>query len=147
MGNKLNKATFENTPIWSLDGKVIKVKVLKVYDGDTFWVALKLNGKVVRHKVRLYGIDTPEMKPPLAQKNRDKEIKAAKKAKEFVKDLIDNKIVEMICGGWDKYGRLLGTIYIYEYGCLPCCYKKFSLTDLLIKNRLGKPYYGGTKKK
>jgi endonuclease YncB( thermonuclease family) len=145
MGNKLNKATYENTPIWSLDGKVINVKILKVYDGDTFWVALKLNGKVVRHKVRLYGVDTPELKPSLSLKNRDKEIKAAKKAKNFVEELINNKVVEMLCGKWDKYGRLLGTIYIYEYGCLPCWYKKFSLGDMLIENRLGKPYYGGTK--
>ena len=37
--------TFENTPIWSLKDKEIFVKVLKVYDGDTVWVALKNKGE------------------------------------------------------------------------------------------------------
>lgn len=131
--------TFKNTPLWTLKGKKLKVKVLKVYDGDTIWIAIKLKGKVYRLKVRLYGIDTPEMKPPKAQKNREKEIREAKKAKEFLENLILNKVITIECGDWDKYGRLLGTLYKNNF-----C-SKTNINKLLLNEGLAKEYYGGTK--
>ena len=39
------------------------------------------------------------------------EIEAAKEAKKALKDLVDNKIVILHCNKFDKYGRLLGTLY------------------------------------
>lgn len=133
------KYTFKNTPLWTLKGKKLKVKVLKVYDGDTIWIAIKLKGKVYRLKVRLYGIDTPEMKPPKSQKNREKEIKEAKKAKEFLENIVLNKVITIECGDWDKYGRLLGTLYKNNF-----C-SKTNINKLLISEGLAKEYYGGTK--
>ena len=131
--------TFKNTPLWTLKGKKLKVKVLKVYDGDTIWIAIKLKGKIYRLKVRLLGIDTPEMKPPKSQKNREKEIREAKKAKEFLENLVLNKVITIECGDWDKYGRLLGTLY-KNYFC-----GKININNLLLSEGLAKEYYGGTK--
>lgn len=131
--------TFKNTPLWTLKGKKLKVKVLKVYDGDTIWIAIKLKGKVYRLKVRLLGIDTPEMKPPKSQKNREKEIREAKKAKDFLENLVLNKVITIECGDWDKYGRLLGTLYKNKF-----C-GKININKLLLSEGLAKEYYGGTK--
>ena len=45
--SKLKNATLENTPEWNLGTKPCRVKVLKVYDGDTIWVAIKLKGCIL----------------------------------------------------------------------------------------------------
>jgi len=133
--NPLQNQTFENTPEFSLDGQIKKAKVLKVYDGDTVWVALKIHGKVYKMKVRLNGIDTPELKPPLTTPNREKVIASAIKSKEFVARLIDQKIVTLKCYKFEKYGRLLADVSI----------NKINLADELLKNKLAKPYDGKTK--
>ena len=112
--SKLNKATMENTPEWNLSNRKFKAKVLKVYDGDTLWAAICVEGKVYRMKIRLAGIDTPEMKPPKDQKNRNEEIKKAKEAKKYLEDLINNKIVIIQSEGLGKYGRLLGKIFLKQ---------------------------------
>ena len=109
--SKLNKATMENTPEWNLTNRKFKAKVLKVYDGDTLWAAIYLERKVYRMKIRLAGIDTPEMKPPKDQKNRNEEIKKAKEAKNYLEKLIGNKIVTINSEGLGKYGRILGRIF------------------------------------
>ena len=64
----LKNATIDNTTLWSLKNQTHYVKVLKVYDGDTIWIAIRINFKIYKLKVRMYGIDTPEMKPPKTQK-------------------------------------------------------------------------------
>lgn len=131
----LNNTTFENTPDFSLDGQTKKAKVLKVYDGDTVWVSLKIHGSIYKMKVRLNGIDTPELKPPLNTPNREKVIASAIKSKEFVARLIDQKIVTLKCYKFEKYGRLLADIYI----------NKISISQELLKNKLAKQYDGKSK--
>ena len=143
MGNKINKlkyATYDNTPTWSLNNTFTQVKVIKIYDGDTIWIAMYLKGKIYKLKVRLAGIDTPEMKPPKSQKNRDKEILAAKESKNFLANLIDQKVIWMKCGEWDKYGRLLANLYIDDDDINSINYK-------LIDEGFAYEYDGGTKKK
>jgi len=141
--SKLKKATMDNTPEWSLNNKIYKVKVLKVYDGDTIWVAISLLGEINRLKVRLSGIDTPEMKPLKSKPNRELEIKAAKKSRDFLADLILNKIIEIKCGKWDKYGRLLATLFIYQKTLWDLT--KININQLMIDNDLAIHYDGGCK--
>lgn len=131
----------DNTPIWSLKDKYRYVKILKVYDGDTAWIALRLDGKVYRHKIRLLGIDTPEMKPSLSMPNREEEIKKAKEAKKFLSDLVENKVIRIKCGDWDKYGRLLATLYTNG----SCFTSSVDINQLMIDKKLAKAYFGGTK--
>ena len=141
--SKLKKATFKNTPEWTLKDRVFSVKVVKVYDGDTIWIALPLNGRICRMKVRLMGVDTPELKPPKSKKNREKEIKKAKAARDFLSEMIMDKIITIECGGWDKYGRLLGTLFIKKRKY--CTNYKININQLLIDKKHGVPYFGGTK--
>lgn len=73
------------------------VKVVKISDGDTITV---LNGKE-QTKVRLYGIDAPELKQPYG-----------KKSKQFLANLIAGEVVEVEENGKDRYKRTIGTIYL-----------------------------------
>ena len=91
-------------------------KVVNIYDGDTCKVVFPMNGKMYRWNVRLSGYDTPEMRPPKSQENRDEEIAAAKEAKNFLigKVMNEDQLVYIKCGEFDKYGRLLGTLFLEE---------------------------------
>lgn len=81
-------------------------KVLKVIDGDTFTIIH--NGKY--EKVRLLNVDTPESKHPDHQKN----ILMGKKAAEYTRDQLENKIVslEFDDSEREKYGRLLCYVFV-----------------------------------
>lgn len=131
-----------DTPLFSLEGNFVQCKVVDVYDGDTCKVVFPLNGEIYRWNVRLTGYDTPEMRPPRSQENRDEEIKAAHAAKIFLisKVMNENQLVYIKCGEFDKYGRLLGTLYVEETD-------EVSVNDLMIQHGHGYAYDGGTKKK
>ena len=77
-------------------------QVIKVVDGDTFWI--DYNG--VDEKVRLIGIDTPESKDPRSPKEC-----FSQEASDYLYELIYNKNVRIAFdpsqGERDRYGRLL----------------------------------------
>ncbi len=73
-------------------------KVVKVSDGDTITV-LTPNKESI--KVRLYGIDAPETKQDFG-----------KASKQYLSSLIAGRIVEVKSSGQDRYGRVLGIIYL-----------------------------------
>lgn len=130
------------TPMFSLEDMKFKCKVVDVYDGDTVKVVFPMNGNIYRWSVRLTGYDTPEMRPPKNQPNRDEEKKAAYAARDFLKSKVmnDKQLVYIKCGEFDKYGRLLGTLFIKEDD-------EKSVNDLMIEMGHGYIYDGGTKKK
>ena len=131
-----------DTPLFSLEGNFVQCKVVDVYDGDTCKVVFPLNGEIYRWNVRLTGYDTPEMRPPRSQENREEEIKAAYAARDFLRGKVMNQdqLVYIKCGEFDKYGRLLGTLYLEEND-------EVSVNDLMIENGHGYAYDGGTKKR
>lgn len=73
-------------------------KVIKVSDGDTITVLTQNKESI---KVRLYGIDAPETKQDFG-----------KASKQYLSSLIAGRIVEVKSNGQDRYGRVLGTIYL-----------------------------------
>jgi micrococcal nuclease len=91
------------------------VKILRLIDGDTVDIALRHDdtGLIYRHRVRLYGIDTPEKRPSLSDPNRHLEIEASKRAKEGLEQRFreNDFIVLAVFYRPDKYGRLLCTFY------------------------------------
>jgi len=90
-------------------GYTYDVKVVSVYDGDTITVNVDLGFKIWANKikVRLWGINTPEIRGGTA------ETKArGKMVTEYVRDLILDKEVVMKSLGQGKYGRWLALIYI-----------------------------------
>jgi len=94
------------TPLYSLDGKWFEGKCVKCYDADSVHMVFEYNGVFMRFKCRLYGIDTPEIRT----KNTI-EKKVAKEARDYLRSLILDKIIFVQCHTFDKYGRLLITIF------------------------------------
>jgi len=88
--------------------------IRKVVDGDTIEIDidLGLSAWVHNEKIRLYGIDTPEV---YGVKKGSAEWERGNQASEFVKqNLKENSqvIIETIKDRREKYGRYLALIYI-----------------------------------
>lgn len=75
-------------------------KVVKVVDGDTIWV---LDANKQRHKIRLEGIDAPELGQPYG-----------KLARQVLDALLrlDQYTTVITYDGVDRYGRILGTVRV-----------------------------------
>lgn len=124
----------KSRPIYKIKGK-FTCKVVDVYDGDTVTITFLNNCSIQKHKLRMYGYDSPEMKPRKNIDNRDSIINNAKNAKHFIENLILNQICIFESYGFDKYGRLLGILYL----------NNLNINELMIENGHGYPYFGGTK--
>ena len=92
-----------DTPLFIFKDKVVEAKIVYVYDGDTVHACFFLENNLRRFKLRLYGINTPELRPPRDKEDREDEIERAKKARDFLKKLIDNSIVWLHLDDFDKY--------------------------------------------
>ena len=158
--NELKNIKNENVKEFTLNNINTKGKIVEVYDGDTCKIALIINNVIQKFNCRLIGLDTPEIKPLLSLANRDDEIKAAYKSrnrfiqlctsctcnldetikKKECQQLIDsnNKIVNIKCHEFDKYGRLLVSIYNDTNDSK-------SVNAILIDEGFAKAYDGGTK--
>ena len=86
-------------------------------------------------KLRLIGIDTPEIKPKKDITNRDEHIIKAKLARDFLSNQILNKIIYVEIVENDKYGRPLGNIY----------QNNINLNNLMIEKGFAKKYDGKSK--
>lgn len=78
-------------------------KVLYVSDGDTIAVKKTENGKTTEKliKVRLFGIDAPELKQDHGYES-----------KQTLMNFIKNKDVKIEGKKKDRYGRLIGVVYL-----------------------------------
>lgn len=121
---------YKDCNYFSLNGLTKTAKVVKVYDGDTITVIFHHKDEYNKWNCRIYGIDTPEIKT----KNPE-EKEAGIEARNFLKDLILEKIVTIECLDFDKYGRLLINLF----------YNDKNIMKLMIENNYGKLYFGGTK--
>ena len=90
---------------WTFKGKY-KGKCVKVYDGDTCHVIFEFSGKLTKVKVRMLGYDAPEIKStdPVSKKH-------AVEARDKLRELVEDKIVDCVFYDFDKYGRVLCDIY------------------------------------
>jgi endonuclease YncB( thermonuclease family) len=126
----LNTVDCSKIEKFSLNEYVTDAKVVKIYDGDTIHAVFEFNNKLYKWVCRLDGIDTPEIK----SKN-SKEKEAAIKTRDYLREKILDKIVELKCKEFDKYGRLLVDVY----------HNNVFINDLLITEKYAKKYNGGTK--
>jgi endonuclease YncB( thermonuclease family) len=136
---ELNKCD-KKTSKFSLDGLVKLCKIVDVYDGDTCRAVFRHNGEICKWNIRMNGYDSPEMRPSKKLENRDEIKKKAIAAKNYLKSLIMNEkqFVYLKCGKFDKYGRLLGTLFVLQSDTI-------SVNDTMIKNNYAYEYHGGTK--
>lgn len=151
--NMLEKKKF------NLDNVVGNFYVESVYDGDTITVIIPVKSHIYNMissnqidelsdnnksntiyfntvRIRLLGIDTPEMKPSRDLPNREEHIKKAKEAKDFLSNQILGKVIKVEFLSNDKYGRPLAKIYNHSNICL---------NDLMVEKGYAKKYDGGTK--
>lgn len=150
-------------PKFNLDGIEGVFYVESVYDGDTITLLvpiklsvysmedkdkIKLNSDTnpsnsiisYKVKVRLLGIDTPELKPSKKLSDREEHIAKAKKARDFLSNIILNKIIKVQFFANDLYGRPLVKLYSTDVESKEVC-----LNDLMVKKGYAKKYDGGTK--
>jgi len=140
---QLNLITSAPTYHSAYENKCVIAKIVSVYDGDTCNAIFRLSDTqpFYNYKVRLTGIDTPEMKPPVTTPNRDQIIAKAKLARDFIKEKTCNQHVMLELQGLDKYGRVLAKIYLSTRPTPESC-----INTLLINAGLAYDYDGGTKK-
>lgn len=127
----------------SFEGMRFRAKIVDVYDGDTIRCVFRWNGNLLQQKIRTIGYDSPEMKPLKSAPDRDAEKKAAHAARDALQQQIGGQTVFIRCGGFDKYGRLLATIF-KPSGWLGR-EDGLNVNQWMIDNHYGVPYGGGTK--
>ncbi|MBI5199238.1 MAG: thermonuclease family protein, partial [Nitrospirae bacterium] len=92
------------------EAKPVQGICIKVYDGDT--IKIRIEGtKTLYRKVRLIGVDTPEMDHPDKKGQR-----LAREAKSFAEKMVLGKriILEFDWDKEDKYGRLLAYVFLQD---------------------------------
>ena len=122
----------DKTLLFSLDGYKTDAKVVKVYDGDTVHVVFLYMDKYYKWICRISNVDTPELRT-----KNEEEKKKGYEVRDKLRELIADKIVQLDCHEFDKYGRLLVDIKINET----------RVDEWLITNGYAKKYDGGTKEK
>lgn len=101
-------------------------EVINVVDGDTFDAVISLGFGVIQvFRVRLDGIDTPELSTPKGIL-----------AKEYLEGLILEKTIILIDAGKEKYGRARAKVQLLD---------GTDLTEKLIEQKIGVAYDGGKK--
>lgn len=135
-----------------------------VYDGDTITLIVPINMQIYnmespttltlkstnlndttniklnKIKVRLFGIDTPELKPSKNLADREQHIIKAKEARDFLSDMILNKVIKVQFLQNDKYGRPLTKLFTIGENQNEIC-----INDLMVSKGYAKKYDGGTK--
>lgn len=111
-----------------------RATVVSIYDGDTWTVDIDCGfGIWLREqKLRLYGVDTPEL--------RGDEREAGIVARDWCRDLAPegtNIILETMKDKTGKYGRWLAVIWLDALDV--------SVNTALIQNGHAQPYTGGTR--
>ena len=129
----VNWNDIDDAPEFSLEGNIVEAKVLSVYDGDTIKCAFPLNNKMYKWNCRLSGVDTPEIR---TRNKTEKEY--GYKVRNNLREKILGKVVNLECGDFDKYGRLLVNVKCKDDDCC--------VNDWLINNNFAFKYNGGTRK-
>ena len=119
-------------PKFLLDDLSFRARITSVYDGDTIKAIFKFRGVYNTWSCRIIGIDTPELR---TKNLEEKEL--GYKARDFLRGLVLNKVVQLKCHKFDKYGRLLVDVAFGDEGT--------DVKDILIQNKFALPYDGGKK--
>lgn len=139
-GNIINKLKSCEIPkLFTMNGQEKWCRVISVYDGDTINIVFYIDDLLMHYKFRLYGIDSPELKPLKIIENRTDIIDSANRSKKFLESLILNKIVYIKFKNEEKYGRLMGIIYFSKNE------NEKSVNQIMIDNGYAIEYFGGKK--
>jgi endonuclease YncB( thermonuclease family) len=143
--DRLTAANKANTPLFSFNGLITYGKAVEFYDGDTFNIIISHYDSVYHFKARMFGYDSPEMKPSLSLENREEIKKNAIIAKNRLTELLSSKeYFKVHCHEFDKYGRLLVSIMQDDAVSYDV---ENTVNAQMIKEGHGYSYHGGTKLK
>lgn len=112
-------------------------KVISVYDGDTFTVATWEGTQWCKFKVRIYGIDCPEMRTQNPAERRK-----AEEAKHIVETALTRAAssLRLVYRGMDKYGRFMCDVFlpdtVLSLACSPPTRSKDKLLNSMVQNRM-----------
>jgi endonuclease YncB( thermonuclease family) len=114
-------------------------EVVKVYDGDTCTCVVDLGFKLsIKIKVRLVGIDTPEIRTKdLEEKER------GYASRDWLREQILGKKVLLHTSERGKFGRWLGRIWCIEETNIT---ESNSYNQIIINEGHAKEYFGGKRK-
>ncbi len=118
---------------FSFKGIDTPARVSSIYDPDTITIVFPMLGKFIKLKVRLSGIDAPELKSKIKA-----ESDVCKKGIEQMNKLIGDKVIRVQLDDFDKYGRVLARVYTLDEN--PIC-----INDYLIEYQYVRKYDGGKK--
>lgn len=142
------------TPLFSFNGEKRWARVVSCYDADTMTIIIDINGKYNKYNIRLNGIDSCEIKSKIKE-NKERAIKARNRVlqwlglnvnleTEYTRNQIQKMLMDDVyliwihCGKFDKYGRLLASIYLNATDGISCA-------DMLLAEKYAYVYEGGTK--
>lgn len=121
----------DNVKELSFINEIKEAKVVSVYDGDTIKVVFPLADKLYKWNCRLEHVDTPELRT-----KNENEKKYGYIVRDKLREKILNKVVNIKCNDFDKYGRLLVEILQDD---------DITVNQWLIDNNYAFKYDGGTK--
>lgn len=122
---------------------------MRVYDGDTIWIKLKLGDPwgVVKLRCRMYGYDCSEVRGG-AEGTKEQTKLLGKMAKNFLSNLILNKLIFVVFGDNDMYGRPLIDVYnVSSTTTGMCSIDDESVNHSMVINGHGILYQGFGEKK
>ena len=152
---------FTNTDNYTLNNQKFICRVVDIYDGDTCICILPLYNSFYKFNIRLADIDTCEMKSKV-EYNKNLALLARMRLYELIigsksnldleitrKDLrteLNNNVylIKLMCGEFDKYGRLLGWLFDNNDTDILLSHDK-SFNHILINEKLAYLYNGKTK--
>jgi micrococcal nuclease len=115
--------------------KVLKAKVVDVYDGDTCTIVYYQGTTAHKRKFRLYGVDSPELKVGKHVENRDQIKQRGLDARDALRNKILHRVVTIQFHKEEKFGRCMGVI---SYGGQ-------NVNKWLVQEGYAKEYFGGKK--
>ena len=99
---------------YSNQNQIIISGKAKIIDGDTIHIE--------NNKIRLHGIDAPELNQNCNYKNKDWE--CGQQSKKYLIQLIDSNAVNCQVIGIDRYKRYIGICYV----------NKLNINKMMVKN-------------
>lgn len=142
--SRLKKYTLDSLPRVPHQGEILPAKIVDVYDGDTFTAIFLYHDKTpFRINIRVFGIDAPEIKGKgVTPLERD----AAVCVREYVSNILLDKIVPIQIKSWDKYGgRIVADVYMEKYRSKNSRLSK-TISEHLLELQYCKAYTGKGKK-
>ena len=142
----LKSNDFRDVQKFTFNGLLTKARVTQVYDGDTITIVFYYRDHPVKDSFRMSGYDAPELHPKKDHLLREKTIHAGEITRQYISDLVLDKVVWVKFDREEKYGRLMGRLYLtQDRQARQLTGTEVCVNDLMIGRGYGLPYNGGKK--